>query len=69
MAEVRLSDLALETGFVENLGSLTCSYNVDILTVISAEDFKLLSPSSAEKPICGPAAAAVIAASFLCFIG
>ena len=69
MAEVWVSDLALETGFVENLDNATCSSDVDILTVISAEDFKLLSLSSAAKPVCGPAAAAVIAASFLYFIG
>ena len=55
---------------VEALGSVTCRSNVEILTLISAEHFKLLSPtSSAEKPVRGPTEAAVIATSFLHFTG
>lgn len=65
-----VSAWALEMGFVESLGSVSCRSNVAVLTVISAKYFKLLSPaSSAEKPEWGPAAAAVIATSFLHFIG
>ena len=56
---------------VETLGSVSCRSNMDVLTLISAEHFRLLSPtSSAEKPVGGPAAAAaVIATSFLHFTG
>ena len=59
-------DSALEMELVEALGSVTCRSNVDVLTLISAEHFKLLSPtSSAEKPVRGPTEAAVSYSYFL----
>lgn len=59
--------MALDVGFVENLGSVARTANVDILTVTAAEHFRLpSSTSSAEKPVWGLAAAAVVGASF-CF--